>query len=79
MLFRSRAKAPLQLIVLETNSRYLTKGWPIWRPPAFPLLYRARLGPRIGADRPLSATVEVLTQHYQQALPVGPFRPQDHR
>jgi hypothetical protein len=24
-----------------TNSPYLSKGWKIWRPPEFPLIYRA--------------------------------------
>lgn len=47
VLIAKRAKAPIQTILLSTNSPYLSKGWPIWRPPCFPLIYRAQLGERL--------------------------------
>lgn len=46
-LIARRARAPVQVVVIETNSRFLAKGWPLWRKPDFPLVYRARLGARI--------------------------------
>ena len=49
-LIARRARAPVQVVVIETNSPFLAKGWPIWRKPDFPLVYRARLGERIEAD-----------------------------
>ncbi|HEY1392657.1 MAG TPA: lysophospholipid acyltransferase family protein, partial [Methylibium sp.] len=38
-LIAKLSKAPLQTILIRTNSAYLAKGWPIWRPPQFPLVY----------------------------------------
>jgi hypothetical protein len=40
-LIAKKAAAPLQTILISTNSPYLSKGWKIWRPPEFPLIYRA--------------------------------------
>jgi 1-acyl-sn-glycerol-3-phosphate acyltransferase len=46
-LIAKGAKVPVQTILIESSSPFLTKGWPILRPPpAFPLVYRARLGKR---------------------------------
>lgn len=41
-----RAGADVQTVLIETNSPYLGKDWPIFRMPQFPLVYRARLGKR---------------------------------
>jgi 1-acyl-sn-glycerol-3-phosphate acyltransferase len=51
VLIAKRAQAPIQTILLTTNSGYLSKGWPIWRPPVFPLIYRAQLGVRFEAQQ----------------------------
>lgn len=47
------ADAPIQTVFIDSNSRFLGKGWPWLRVPEFPLVYRVRLGPRLscGADR----------------------------
>ncbi|HWE71643.1 MAG TPA: lysophospholipid acyltransferase family protein [Stellaceae bacterium] len=47
------AEAPIQTVFIESNSRFLAKGWPWLRVPEFPLVYRVRLGPVLscGADR----------------------------
>ena len=45
-LMARQAGAPVQTVFLQTNSPYLGKGWRVLRRPAFPLLYRARLGRR---------------------------------
>ena len=37
---------PVQTVFIETNSLFLSKGWPLFRMPIFPLIYRARLGQR---------------------------------
>jgi 1-acyl-sn-glycerol-3-phosphate acyltransferase len=76
-LIAKRARAPLQLVVLETNSRYLAKGWPIWRPPVFPLVYHARLGARLPSKGPLPRTMDALQQQLCQELPAGPFALRD--
>lgn len=40
------AGAPVQTVIIETDTAYLGKGWPLWRRPALPLRYRLRLGQR---------------------------------
>lgn len=45
-----RAGAPVQTIIIETDSPYLAKGWPLWRKPPLPLRFRVRLGPRVQPD-----------------------------
>jgi 1-acyl-sn-glycerol-3-phosphate acyltransferase len=67
-LIAKRSKAPLQIILIETNSPYLGQGWKIWRPPQFPLVYRARLGPRLLPSASVAETVRQLQEHFEQAL-----------
>jgi len=45
-LIAHRARAPIQTVIIETDSSYLSKGWPIWRVPPLPVCYRLRLGRR---------------------------------
>lgn len=68
MLVARRAHAPLQVVVLEASSAYLGKGWPIWRPPVFPMRYRARLGPRLEATASLPEMAASLHQTFLQEL-----------
>ena len=51
----SRAKVPVQIILIETDSAYLAKGWPLFRRPAMPIHYRVRLGKRIEPQRDTAA------------------------
>ena len=43
-LIAKTAGVPVQTVFIETNSKFLGKGWPLYRKPAFPLIYRVRLG-----------------------------------
>jgi 1-acyl-sn-glycerol-3-phosphate acyltransferase len=67
-LIAKRSKAPLQVILIETNSPYLAQGWKIWRPPQFPLVYKARLGPRLQPSASVAETVRQLQEHFEHAL-----------
>jgi 1-acyl-sn-glycerol-3-phosphate acyltransferase len=67
-LIAKRAKAPLQIILIETNSPYLAQGWKIWRPPQFPLVYKATLGPRLMPSPSVAETVRQLQEHFERAL-----------
>lgn len=44
-LIAQQAGVPVQTVFIETDSRFLAKGWPWRRMPDFPLTYRVRLGP----------------------------------
>jgi 1-acyl-sn-glycerol-3-phosphate acyltransferase len=49
-LLAHQAQVPIQTVIIETTSPYLSKGWPIWRAPPFPMCFRARLGQRFEPD-----------------------------
>ncbi len=56
-----RAGADVQTVLIETNTLYLSKAWPIFRRPEFPLIYRIRLGRRFtvtGSPQDFSASLE---------------------
>jgi Tat protein secretion system quality control protein TatD with DNase activity len=47
------AKVPVLTLLIETDSPYLSKGWPLLRVPRLPITYRIRLGRRF--DPPADA------------------------
>jgi 1-acyl-sn-glycerol-3-phosphate acyltransferase len=49
-LIAHMAQVPIQTVVIETESRYLGKGWPIWRIPEFPVVIGMRLGQRFAPE-----------------------------
>ena len=49
-LIARQAQAAIQPIFIKSNSLYLSKGWPLWRRPTFPLMYSATLGNREYVD-----------------------------
>ena len=46
-LIAKRAGVPVQTLVIETDSPFLSKGWPLFRRPTLPITYRVRLGRRL--------------------------------
>jgi 1-acyl-sn-glycerol-3-phosphate acyltransferase len=40
------ARVPVQMLIIETDSPYLSKGWTLFRVPSVPITYRVRLGKR---------------------------------
>ncbi|MDD4932892.1 MAG: lysophospholipid acyltransferase family protein [Methylacidiphilaceae bacterium] len=59
---------PVQTVFLEGSFPYLAKGWPLFRKPEFPLVYRARLGRRFFARGDTQEWIEELERYYQQEL-----------
>jgi 1-acyl-sn-glycerol-3-phosphate acyltransferase len=49
-LIAQMAQVPIQTVIIEADSPYLGKGWPIWRTPEFPVVIRARLGQRFAPE-----------------------------
>jgi len=41
------ARVPIQVVIIETDSPYLSKGWPIFKVPRLPIRFRVRLGSRL--------------------------------
>ncbi|MCR0984009.1 lysophospholipid acyltransferase family protein [Roseomonas populi] len=71
-LMARRAGAAVQPVVIESNTRYLGKGWPIWRRPAFPLRYRVRLGERVVVAGGAEAFAEGLRRQIAAELGTTP-------
>ena len=60
--------APIQAVLIETNSPFLGKGWRFLRRPDFPLVFRVRLGRRFDA----SVTLAELEDYFRAELGAGP-------
>ncbi|WP_246211114.1 lysophospholipid acyltransferase family protein [Vogesella oryzae] len=67
-LIARKAAVPLQTIIITTNSPYLSKGWKIWRPPVFPLIYRAVPGQEFSAQAPRDETTRCLQQYFEHTI-----------
>ena len=71
-LIASRAKVPIQTLFIETDSAYLTKGWPLLRRPAMPITYRIRLGRRFDPPEQVRGLTEELERYYIDELRNAP-------
>jgi 1-acyl-sn-glycerol-3-phosphate acyltransferase len=67
-LIAKHANVPVQTLVIETDSPYLSKGWPLFRRPALPITYRVRLGKRFDPPTDVPAFTAELDRYYRQAL-----------
>jgi 1-acyl-sn-glycerol-3-phosphate acyltransferase len=74
-LIAKGAGAPVQTVFIETNTPFLGKDWPLLRKPAFPLVYRARLGQRFEMQGETRAFVAQLERYYQRELGAGAAAP----
>lgn len=68
-LIAKHAQVAVQTVLIESNTAYLGKGWPIFRKPAMPIHYRLRLGRRFDPPSvdPLQFMAE-LEQYFAQEL-----------
>jgi 1-acyl-sn-glycerol-3-phosphate acyltransferase len=67
-LIAKHANVPVQTLVIETDSPYLSKGWPLFRRPELPIIYRVRLGKRFDPPSDVAAFTAELDRYYRQAL-----------
>ena len=67
-LMAQKAGVPVQTVFIESPSRYLTKGWPVFRRPEFPLVYRARLGRRFDVGADVHQFVAEFEQYFRREL-----------
>jgi 1-acyl-sn-glycerol-3-phosphate acyltransferase len=71
-LIAKRAGAPVQAVFIDTDSPYLSKGWPLWRLPPLPIVFTVRLGRRFQpADDPMAFQAE-LEAHFAAGLSQRP-------
>lgn len=62
------AETPIQTVFIDSNSRFLSKGWPFFRMPDFPLVYRVRLGPLVAVAGDRHDFVAALERAYHREL-----------
>jgi 1-acyl-sn-glycerol-3-phosphate acyltransferase len=67
-LIAKHAQVPVQTLIIETDSPYLSKGWPLFKRPQLPILYRVRLGKRFDPPTDVTAFTAQLDQYYREAL-----------
>lgn len=67
-LIAKRAGVPVQTLVIETDSPFLSKGWPLFRRPTLPIVYRVRLGERFDPPEDVGAFTEALDRYYRREL-----------
>src|SRR6202167_2777964 len=67
-LISKHAHVPVQTLVIETDSPFLSKGWPLFKRPTLPIVYRVRLGKRFDPPTDVPAFTAELDRYYRQEL-----------
>jgi 1-acyl-sn-glycerol-3-phosphate acyltransferase len=67
-LIAKHAKVPVQTLLIETDSPFLSKGWPLFKRPELPITYRIRLGRRFDPPSDVTAFTAELDAYYRHAL-----------
>lgn len=67
-LIAHHARVPVQTVLIETDSAYLTKGWPLFRKPVMPIHYRVSLGRRFDPPQNTRQFMAELEQYFAQDL-----------
>jgi len=71
-LIARSAQVPVQTVIIESSSRFLGKGWPLFRRPSMPITYRVRLGRVFAPPADVRAFTSALEQYFAQELASGP-------
>ena len=67
-LIAKHANVPVQTLLIETDSPFLSKGWPLFKRPDLPITYRIRLGRRFDPPSDVAAFTAELDAYYRHAL-----------
>ena len=67
-LIAKHAAVPVQTLIIETDSPYLSKKWPLFRRPTLPITYRVRLGKRFAPPTDIAAFTADLDAYYRSEL-----------
>ena len=66
-LIAKTAGVPIQAVIIETDSPYLGKGWPLWRLPPLPIVFTVKLGRRFEPHPDPQALLREIEDYYRQA------------
>ena len=67
-LIAQLAQVPIQTVIIESDSPYLCKGWPLLRPPPAPVVIRVRLGRRFEPQADHRGLLRVVEQYFAREL-----------
>ena len=67
-LIAKHAGVPVQTLIIETDSPFLGKGWPLFKRPTLPIVYRLRLGRRFDPPQDAAAFTAELDAYYRREL-----------
>ncbi len=67
-LIAKMARAPIQTVFIDTHSPYLGKGWPIWKLPPIPIVFKVRMGERFEPSNDPQALLQELERSFVQEL-----------
>ncbi|RZI71976.1 MAG: 1-acyl-sn-glycerol-3-phosphate acyltransferase [Variovorax sp.] len=67
-LIAKLANAPIQTVIIDTDSPYLGKGWPLWKVPPLPIVFKLRLGQRFAPAQDSNALLLQLEQYFRQNM-----------
>lgn len=75
-LIARRANVPVQTVFIESDSKFLCKGWPLFKKPSLPITYRVRLGKRFDPPQDVRAFTSELEQYFAGELAGGALAPE---
>jgi 1-acyl-sn-glycerol-3-phosphate acyltransferase len=67
-LISKHAGAPVQTLIIETDSPFLSKGWPLFKRPTLPVTYKVRLGKRFDPPADAAAFTAELERYFRKEL-----------
>lgn len=74
-LISKQADVPIQTVFLYSDSPYLTRGWPLFRKPRFPIHYRVVLGRCFEARPETQALKQAVEAYFREHLEQNPQPP----
>lgn len=70
-LIAKLAGVPIQTVFIDTDSPYLGKGWPIWKLPPLPIVFKVRMGERFAPSDDADALLKTLHEYLAQGVRQG--------
>jgi 1-acyl-sn-glycerol-3-phosphate acyltransferase len=67
-LISKHAGVPVQTLIIETDSPFLSKGWPLFKRPTLPVTYKVRLGKRFDPPSEVAAFTAELERYFRNEL-----------
>ena len=74
-LIAERTRVPVQTLIIEFSSPYLSKGWPLFKPPLLPLHCRIRLGRRFAPPADVAGFTGELEAYFRSELEIAQKQP----